>query len=286
MKLYYRMGEIEAWRDRTHRRLPHLALRSEEEARVFIGEVGFCSAHNPAPADVPSLWQAVCGERIPAPPRIMHPDPTLALVSRIRNLLPGEGTAFYGRLLRRQPALVSLDLFPCFFALGHRAGLRNDYKLDYTRGRLSRAARDLMEALRASSPQVSHALRLGTGMHGRDRKTVFEKALAELQSGLYVFKSGGNGGPATSEWALVDRRFAPQVRKARRIMPAEGRERILEAHVRNQLVVSAAAVQKVFGWTRQEVFQALGRLVRRGVIARGAAVENRGNNFYCWIQGS
>jgi hypothetical protein len=64
------------WRRQRFRHDASLRLRSLEQARRFVDDVGFCLLF-PAPGMViPTLWEAICGEPRPIPQR-HHDEPEL-----------------------------------------------------------------------------------------------------------------------------------------------------------------------------------------------------------------
>ena len=283
MKLRYTLEEIEKWRDRVHRRIPSRAVRSRTSALAFIKQVGFCFAFKSVNSELPCLWHAAWGGRDPDLPRNTHTDPLISFVWEMKDVLPAAGLVYYGRVLKRRPTFVSLEFFPYFFALTERSGTRVEYERAFRRGDISPSARSIMEALVDSSPQLTRGLRLAVGMSAPRDRAEFDRAIAELQMRMYIVKTAEQYNPFSFEWDLVHKVFARQIRRARRISTQEARCRILEQYFRNQLITSPTAIGRLFGWGRQEVFQALGSLVHTGVITPDVAVEGKRNGWYCLI---
>jgi hypothetical protein len=283
MKLRYTSEEIERWRDRVHRRTPRLAVRTHRKALGFINDVGFCFAFKASHSELPCLWHATCGERHPVMPRHTHHDPTVSFVWEVKDILPARRQVYYGRVLKHRPTLISLEMFPYFYALTRRTGLRDDYLAAFRHGSLSPVAKAIMDALVDSSPQVTKGLKLAVGKHSAGERASFDRAMIELQMKMFIVKTAEHYDPFTFEWELVQRAFPAEVRRARRIAAAEARGKILERYFRNQLVANVPAIGRLFGWDRQTIFQTLGLLVTRGLITPDVTIDGQRSAVYCLI---
>lgn len=286
MKLSYTWEEIESWRDRVHRRQTPRAVSTKRQALSFINEVGFCFAFKSENSELPCLWHAACGMRHPVMPRHTHHDPGISFVWEMKNVLPAEKKIYYGKLLRQRPMMVSLEYFPYFFTLSQRNGHKGEYEKEFGGGRLTRTARDIMEALSDSSPQTTKGLKLATGHHLRGERVKFDRAMAELQEKMFLVKVAELYDPFTFVWAPLRDVFPAEIRKARRVTPEAARARILERYFRNQLVSSVPAITRLFHWQRQDVFHTLGRLVRDGIVTTGVHVEGKDHRYYCLTERS
>ena len=92
-----------------------------------------------------SLWEAVAGKANPRWPRHSHHDAGIGLTWDLKHTLPAEKRVYYGKLLKGRPLLVSLDLFPMFYALVRGRQRARDYRVEYDAGRLSHTARRIMD---------------------------------------------------------------------------------------------------------------------------------------------
>jgi hypothetical protein len=106
---------VQAWRARRYRRRPDLRLRTPQQAVEFVDDVGFCFLFPAKGIEMPSLWEAICGESRPLPRH--HDDRELGCAWRWKDDLPSRGLVYYGKLLRKKPMLISLELLPHFSAL-------------------------------------------------------------------------------------------------------------------------------------------------------------------------
>jgi hypothetical protein len=284
MKLTYTWEEIERWRDKVHRRRPSLAVTSKRQALQFIHDVGYCFAFKAENSELPCLWHAACGMRDPVMPEHTHHDPYISFVWEMKDVLPSEGKIYYGKLLKRRPTMVSLDYLPYFYVLSGRTGAKDEFRKEFLTGRLSPIARDIMEALKDSSPQVTRGLKLATGTFTKDERGSFDKAITELQSRMFIVKVAELADPFSFVWAPFTKAFAAQVRKARRISPETARQRLLERYFQNQFIGSVDTIQNLFRWGRQTIYQTLGKLVQSGVITPNVTIIGSDTRFYAHIE--
>jgi hypothetical protein len=283
MKLAYTPEEVERWRDRIHRRTPGLAVTTKQQALNFVNGVGYCFAFKAEESELPCLWHAACGTRNPNLPLHTHHDPYLSFVWEMKDILPSEGKIYYGKLLRRRPTMVSLDFLPCFYVLSGRTGEADEHRRAFLHGRLSAMARDIMDALTDSWPQVTKGLKLATGHIAKGDRGSFDKAITELQTEMYIVKVEEQHDPFTFVWAPLRSVFPRQLRKAGRIQPETARFRILEQYFKNQLVSSVDAIHRLFRWDRQLIYQTLGRLVDKSVITGGVKLQGSDRRYYCLL---
>ena len=202
----------------------------------------------------------------------------------MKDVLPAEGKIYYGKLLKRRPTMVSLEFLPYFYVLSGRTGVPDEYRKEFLTGRISGLARDIMEALADSSPQVTRGLRLATGSFAREDRSTFDKAITELQARMFIVKVAEQSDPFSFVWAPFTKAFAPQVRKARRISSETARQKLLEQYFRNQLVGSVESIQNLFRWGKQTIYQALGKLVQDGIIMPNVKVNGTEKRFYAHIE--
>jgi hypothetical protein len=274
---------IERWRDRVHRRRPEFSIASKRQAVKFVTDVGFCFAFKSEHSELPCLWHAAVGARNPVLPEHTHHDPYISFVWEMKEVLPAERKAYYGKLLKRRPTMVSLEFLPFFYVLSGRTGSRDEYVREFEKGRLSRLAKEIMDALHDDWPQSTKGLKLATGMSGKRDRAGFDKAMAELQEGMYVAKIREDHDPFSFVWAPLTRCFPKEIRKARRVSAEEAREVILEQYFGNQLVGTVLSIQRLFRWNRQDIFRSLGRLVQRGIISPGITVLHEPGRYYCLV---
>lgn len=244
-----------------------LRVRSARSALAFVNDVGMCSTFYRFPEGVPCLWEAVVGRSHPRWPRHSHHDDGVGLTWRIKDELPAARRVYYGKLLKRRPMLVALDIFPAFYALTRGRQRARDYRLEYEAGRLSHTARRLMDALTREHPQYTRELRGNTFLLEPRKTREFERAMAELQQGLWVVKSEERYEPTFSyRWDLLEAWLPDAVAEGRRLSRAAALEQLLERYLDAAVFTSPGALAGLFGLGRVEVADAVAPLTRRGAV--------------------
>ena len=277
------LREVETWRDRTFRRLPQLRIRGEMSALRFVNEVGFCFTLSDFRLPVASLYVAVCGRRHPRRPRHTHHDPEIGLTWNLKNDLPAKRLTYYGKLIKGKPTLVSLELLPAFCALIRDGKGSGDYILDYRHGRMSRAAVAILEALHATGPLVTPELRKAVAMGNPARTADFERAMAELQRGLWVVKVEEIYDPDFYyRWDLLDNWLPEQVKASLDLPRDKAANRLVEAYLRSAAASQPRFMAGLFGIGLAEVGSALGRLQEEGLIQQGQVIKGLPGSWVVW----
>jgi len=274
---------VEAWRDGRYRRRPDLRLHSSEQALAFINDVGFCFLFPESGIEIPTLWEAICGERRSVP--VEHDDRALGDAWDWKDELPSRGVVYYGKLLRKKPMFVSLELLPHFYALSDNYGDLEDYLLEYQEGRLSEEARRVYEALLEHGPMPTSHLRRKSGLAGKGNAARFDRAIAELQVGLKIVKTGISDANAWKYCYVYDvlmRRWPDLVTRAGAISSVEAQRTLLLRHLRNVGLADVGGLTRLFGWSGDTASEACERLVRSGELQAVAAVEDEPGERIAW----
>jgi len=267
-------GDLQARRDRRFRRAPGLRVRNTKTALAFVQDVGFCSTFYCFPEGVPCLWEAVVGRARPRWPRHSHHDDGVGLTWRLKDDLPAARHVYYGKILKARPMLVALDVFPAFYALGRGRQRARDYPAEYDAGRLSHTARRLMDALSREHPQYTRELRANVFMLEPANTRGFERAMAELQQGLWVVKSEERYEPTFSyRWDLVESWLPTEVAEGRRLSREAAVAGLIERYTRGAVFTSERSLARLFGLRPDEVARAVTTLARARAIRSDCAVE-------------
>lgn len=276
---------VEQYRDRVGRRSPGAAVRTRRQVMNFINRVGFCHLFRTTAQDIPSLWHAVHGVRDGEGARrdeAWHR--ASGFLWELRSTLVESEDICLGKFILQKPTLISREFLPYFFAVSGRTGERDEYVREAARGALSPVARRVMELFRRrtvlSSDRIREALRR-SGIYG---SAPAGAALLELQCKMYLARAPGGEGPGGHlAWSPVRVLFPREVRASRQIGEEHARRVILERHFRNQYIASVAGIRHVFRWSRQEIFQTLGDLLRRGMIAGNVRQEDSMAPTYIYL---
>jgi len=257
---------LERLRARAFRRLPSRRVTSERAALGFVEEVGFCSTFYRFPEGVACLWEAVVGRPSPRWPRRSHHDAGIGLTWELKDTLPSKKRVYYGKLLKGRPLLVALELFPAFYARARGRQRARDYREEYAAGRMSHTARRLMDGLVREHPQYTRGLRANAFMLEPSKTREFERAMAELQQGLWVVKTEERYEPTFSyRWDLVEAWL--------RLSRERALERLLERYMRGAVFSNERLLARLFGLRLEEVTRAVGRLVATGALNADCVVD-------------
>ncbi len=267
-------ASLEGLRDRAFRRRPSLRVRSPRAAAAFVDAVGLCSTFYRFPEGVACLWEAVVGRREPRWPRRSHHDAGVGLTWELKDALPAARRVYYGKLLKGRPVLVALDLLPAFYALVRGRQRARDYRAEYAAGRLSHTARRLLDALMREHPQYTRGLRAATFMLEPSKTREFERAMAELQQGLWVVKTEERYEPSFSyRWDLLEAWLPDAVGEGCRLGRAAAVAHLIERYTRGAIYTNERVLARLFGLRAEEVAEAVRRLVGRGTLRAGCAIE-------------
>jgi hypothetical protein len=274
---------VEAWRDRSFRRLPQLKVRGVKGALQFVNAVGFCFTLSHFHLPVASLYVAVCGRRNPRWPKRTHHDPEIGLTWNLKDSLPAKRLVHYGKLVKGKPTLVSLDLFPAFCALIREGKGSGDYILDYRQGRMTRAAVLILEALHERGPLPTPDLRRAVAMHAAERTAEFDRAMAELQRALWVAKVEEVYDPDFYyRWDLLDNWLPEPLAAARDLGRKAVVSRLLSAYLRSAAAAQPRFLAGLFGVSLPEAEAGLASLEAMGTVRQGQQIRGLPGSWVVW----
>lgn len=265
---------VRAWRDQRYRRKPPLKVGTPQEALAFVEDVGFCFLFPAKNVEMPSLWEAICGESRPVP--VHHDDRELGYAWNWKDDLPARGLVFYGKLLRRKPMLVSLRLLPHFYALSEDYGELDDYLTEYADGKLSQEAKQVYEALLEHGALPTSHLRHKAGLAGKGNARRFDRAILELQLGLKIVKTGisdANAWKYCYVYDLLLRRWPDLPERAGAISTPEAMRRLLLTYLSNVGVARMQDLIRLFAWEPGQLVELCDRLAASEELWVGAHVQ-------------
>jgi hypothetical protein len=261
-------------RDRRFRRLPARRVQGERDALAFVRDVGFCSTFYRFPEGVACLWEAVAGKANPRWPRHSHHDAGIGLTWDLKDTLPARKRVYYGKLLKGRPLLVSLELFPMFYALVRGRQRARDYRVEYEAGRLSHTGRRIMDAMLDEHPQYTRELRANVFMLEPSKTREFERAMAELQQGLWLVKSEERYEPTFSyRWDLLEAWLPDKVAEGRRLSRAAAVSGLIERYTRGAVFTTERQLARLFGLGTDEVARAVETLASTRAVRADCAIE-------------
>src|SRR5215467_288827 len=245
---------LEARRAQCFRHRPGLRVRSDRAAAAFVDAVGVCSTFYRFPDGVACLWEAVVGRERPRWPRHSHHDAGVGLTWELKDSLPARRAVYYGKLLKGRPVLVALDLFPAFYALIRGRQRARDYRTEYEAGRLSNAAKRLMDVLVHRHPLYTREWRAEALMLDPGSTRGFERAVAELQQGLFAVKTEERYDPSFSyRWDLLEAWLPDAVGEGRRLSRPAAVRRLIERYLGGARWGSPRGMARLFGVPADDV---------------------------------
>jgi hypothetical protein len=175
---------------------------------------------------------------------------------------------YYGKLVKGRPLLVALDLFPAFYCLVRGAQRASAYRKEYEAGRLSLNAKRIMDTLVRESPQYTRGIRAECFMLEASKTREFERAMGELQQGLWIVKTEERYEPTFSyRWDLLERWLPDAVAEGRRLRRPAALERLLSRYLAGAVYSTPGLLARLFGVPRGEVEAALSALARAGRVS-------------------
>ncbi len=260
-------SRLRAYRAATFRTAPGKRLRTRRDALAFVRQRGFVFFWSIQGIDFPSLWTAAAGDR---PVSDQHDDPAHVTWGWKDSLL-GERRWYYGKLLRGKSTMVSLDDLPFFYALSDRVGDLDDYLLGYDAGRLTREARQIADVLVTHGAQHTVALRRLAHLSSDGSKSRFDKAITDLQRGLWVLPIGVAEAGAWHYafiYELFERWFPMVIDVARTISRTEAEDHLAARWLDSVGAALPRELQRLFGWSRDTAEGTLERMGRSGTAAK------------------
>jgi DNA-binding transcriptional ArsR family regulator len=259
---------LERRRRSNFRQLPSRRVRSARSALAFVNAVGLCSTFHRFPEGLGCLWEAVAGRAAPRWPRRSHHDAGIGLTWELKDVLPAARHVYYGKLVKGRPVLVALDLFPAFYALVRGDQLASAYRAEYEAGRLSLTAKRIMDCLVRESPQYTRGIRAECFMLEPGKTREFERAMGELQQGLWIVKTEERYEPTFSyRWDLLEHWLPDPVAEGRRLRRPAALERLLARYLAGAVYSTPSRLARLFALDRREVERALAALARAGRVS-------------------
>src|SRR4029453_3688724 len=266
-------ADLEAQRRHQFRQSPGRRVRSARAALALVQDVGVCSTFYRFPDGLACLWEAVAGRAKARWPRRSHHDAAIGLTWELKDTLPARRDVYYGKLLKGRPVLVALDLFPAFYALKRGRQRARDYRLEYEAGRLSLTAKRVMDALAREAPQYTRGLRAECFMLEPAKTREFERAIAELQQGLWGVKTEERYEPSFSyRWDLVERWLPEAVAEGRRLSRAAALRMLVARYLHGARYTTPPRGARPFVCPAAEAEVAVAALARSGAARADEAV--------------
>ncbi len=264
------LDEIKRQREFNYRRTPERRVRTIEQARAFVEEVGFCHFWPIKGVEMPNLFHAIAGRVRPVPDE--HGDPDGSKCWGWKDNALDKKWWYYGKFLRRRATLVSLAELAYFYALSENYGSLDDYLQEYADGLMTAESKAIYEALLEHGPLDTVRLRREARMSAESAKSRFERALVELQVGLKVLPVGVADAGAWRYaflYELLPRWYPDVPEQARQIGRGEARRVLMLQYLDNIVAADRRMIGKVFHvlkWTPTELDHTVAALLQEGTV--------------------
>lgn len=263
MKMTISDKDIQSYRRRTYRINSKLRLNSIEDALEHVDERGFVMLWPIKGIEMPSLWAGVAGDK---PVANDHDDPG-HITWGWKDQMLNQHRWYYGKLLHGKATFVSLRILPYFYALAPRLADLDDYREAYHAGHLTNEAKTIADVLLKRGAQNSVGLRQLTHMTARISKSRFNRALTDLQRGLWILPIGvaeAGSWRYAFIYALFDRWFPDVSEQARGISLRQARAELAKCYLQSLGVSESREIAKLFRWEADNTLQALEDLKSAG----------------------
>ncbi len=263
------LDQLADYRAQTFHTRPGLRLASAEDAVRFVNERGFVFFWPIKNVLLPSIWVAAAGDR-PVPNE--HDDPGHVTWGWKDDLL-GKRRWYYGRVLRKRNAMLSLAALPYFYALSPNYGdPENDYLLDYEQGTMTLEARNIYEALLKNGPLDTLEIRRRAHLTNTGSDTLFNRALDDLMMTFKVLPVGISQSGAWHYAFIYDltaHHFPDLIERAHAVSEAQARRYLLELYFYSVGAAQWSDLHKLFGWRPVDTQRAVAVLQEEGLINQG-----------------
>jgi len=180
-------------------------LTTEEEALSFIDKYGLVTLFPIKGFNFPNLYQATAGK---------DKDEKFQRAWQWADNLSKKKKIHYGKLVRKQVTLISLEMFPNFYKL-------------YGKRKLSETAQKILEFLKQRGATSTTLLKKNLNLTGKEKKYEFMKAMDELQATFSVAIVAREESPKmTYSYDLMERWMPKLIEKALSVRENTARERI------------------------------------------------------------
>lgn len=275
MPAVLRPEKLADYRRLTFQHAPHTWLHSAADAVDFVNRRGFVFFWPIKNVLLPSLWGATVGDR-PVPNH--HDDPGHVTWSWKDQLLD-QRVWYYGRVLRKRNAMLSLEMLPFFYALSPNYGEPStDYLDQYDQGLLSPEARNIYTLLLQHGPLDSLTLRREAGLSSSAASSRFSRALDTLQMEFKILPvsiSDAGRWHYAFVYDLVTRHFPSLSEQARPISLSQARQRILHTYLRSVGAADLSQTARLFGWKTDICQQTAAALVKAQALVENVQISGQ-----------
>lgn len=158
-------------------------IHTQEEALVFLADVGFCRFTHHDQCELPCFADALAPE-------------VRDELWGWKDALPNTRRVYYGTLYQFnprdsvRPGFLSLPMLAALYSLAYISQFGGERDMLTRWAGVSREAVDLADVLERDGSLSTQSLRAATGLQGKDHAGLFHKALIEAQRQFLVVRTG------------------------------------------------------------------------------------------------
>ncbi|MHC1741277.1 MAG: crosslink repair DNA glycosylase YcaQ family protein [Anaerolineaceae bacterium] len=274
------LTSLNEYRKKMYRMKSGQRLPNPQQAVEFVNQRGFIFLWPIKGVELPSLWNAVAGDR---PVADDHDDPGHISWSWKDQLLD-KRVWYYARILKRRNTFISLELTPYFYALTPNFGSpEEDFYDQYQQGQLTLETKLVFEALLKEGPLDTLSLRKASHLVGKNSNSAFAKALDQLQMDMRVLPvsiSEAGRWHYAFVYELTHRYFPDLGERARPIGESQARQLLTQKYFESVGAATANQVASLFHWTVEIAERTLGKLVQSNLLQPNISIEGQTGVFY------
>jgi len=201
-------------------------IHTEEEALAFIEKHGFVTLFPIKGTHFPSLYGSTAGK---------SREEKFEKAWTWADNLAQQKKIYYGKLIGKQVALVSLEIFPYIFKLYH------------SKEELNETAKKILDFLTQYGAASTTNLRKELKLTGKEQKSKFTKALGQLQLNLFIAIVDREKSPKmTYTWDLIERWMPRELfKKAKSTAQIVARESIAEKMLESKVISKPEDLKKI-----------------------------------------
>ena len=245
--------KVTAYRAITFKEKPGERLHSLDEAVRYVDQRSFIFFWPIKGVVFPSLWTAVTGTHTVAND---HDDPG-HITWDWKDRMLGQRRWYYGRVLRKKNAILSLEAFLHFYALTPNYGeYEVDYLSQYQQGLMTAEAKAIYEALLFNGPMDTISLRKTARMTSKSSTSRFQRALDQLQVEMKILPTGISEAGAWKYafiYDIVPRHFPDIEERSRSIQIPQARRFLLEKCLLALGLADFSTIKKLFHWKDRDL---------------------------------
>jgi len=203
-------------------------VNSQREALNFVNKYGCVTLFPIKGVAFPSLYRAAFGK---------DREEKLNKTWSWADHMAQEKRIHYGKLIKKQVALISLEMFPYFYRVHKRGGFKG-------------TPQRILDFLKRHGATSTTDLRRGLNLIGRENKGEFTKAMDQLQEAFAIAIVGREESPKMLyTWDLLEL-WIPKdlLKKAETVSEKTAKERISAKLLENKVIDKAEEAGKLLGW--------------------------------------